>query len=66
MMVNDAPRYIVKQKIPTPMRHITVAIIVAYGMRVMHALKQFPVDKIEIKKNEKNDRKKCSLIDENE
>lgn len=42
MMVNDAPRYMVKQNIPTPIKHMTVAIIVAYGIRVIHDLQQFP------------------------
>lgn len=43
MIVNDAPRYIVIQNIATPIKHITVAIIVAYGIRVIHDLQQFPV-----------------------
>lgn len=42
MIVNDAPRYIVMQNIATPIRHITVAIIVAYGIRVIHDLQQLP------------------------
>lgn len=45
MIVNDAPRYIVMQNIATPIRHITVAIIVAYGIRVMHDLQQLPARK---------------------
>lgn len=43
MIVSDAPRYIVMQNIATPIRHITVAIIVAYGIRVIHDLQQLPV-----------------------
>lgn len=42
MIVNAAPRYIVMQNIATPIRHITVAIIVAYGIRVIHDLQQLP------------------------
>ena len=36
MMAKDVPRYIVPQKMPTPIRHMTVAISVAYGIRVTH------------------------------
>lgn len=43
MMVSDAPRYMVMQNMATPIRHMTVAIIVAYGIRVIHDLQQFPV-----------------------
>lgn len=42
----DAPRYIVMQNIATPIRHITVAIIVAYGIRVIHDLQQFPMVRV--------------------
>lgn len=43
MIVSDAPRYIVMQNMATPIKHMTVAIIVAYGIRVIHDLQQFPV-----------------------
>jgi hypothetical protein len=42
MTESDAPRYIVPQKMPTPMSSIIVAISVAKGIRVMHDLQQLP------------------------
>lgn len=42
MTERDAPRYIVPQKIPTPISSIIVAISVANGIRVMHDLQQLP------------------------
>lgn len=42
MTESDAPRYIVAQKIPTPMSSIIVANRVANGILVMHDLQQSP------------------------
>lgn len=50
MIVSDAPRYMVPQKIPTPSRHINVAIKVAYGIRTMHAWQQSPIIKYNFNK----------------
>lgn len=44
--VNEAPRYIVPQNMPTPSRHMSVAINVAYGMRDIHDWQQSPVMKV--------------------
>lgn len=42
MMTKLLPRYMVPQKITTPMKHMMVAIRVAYGIRVTHDLQQPP------------------------
>lgn len=44
MMASEVPRYIVPQKMATPIRHMTVAISVAYGIRVRHDLQQSPAE----------------------